>query len=87
MSLGLHSEGFKTHGFDASELAVAMANENGLAGLVPFWFSGRRRSLAKGMAWAFFIVQFFFFFYGGAGVFLLLRFTIIIFEIVLHIVW
>ena len=56
MSLGLHSEGFKTHGFDASELAVAMANENGLAGLVPFWFSGRRRSLAKGMAWAVFIV-------------------------------
>ena len=31
MSLGLHSEGFKTHGFDASERAVAMANANGLA--------------------------------------------------------
>ena len=34
MSLGLHSEGFKTHGFDASERAVAMANENGLASTV-----------------------------------------------------
>ena len=31
MSLGLHSAGFETHGFDASERAVAMANENGLA--------------------------------------------------------
>ena len=31
MSLGLHSAGFKTHGFDAPERAVAMANENGLA--------------------------------------------------------
>ena len=34
MSLGLHGEGFKTHGFDASERAVAMANENGLASTV-----------------------------------------------------
>ena len=34
MSLGLHSEGFKTHGFGASERAVAMANENGLASTV-----------------------------------------------------
>jgi hypothetical protein len=34
MSLGLHSAGFKTHGFDASERAVAMANENGLASTV-----------------------------------------------------
>ena len=31
MSLGLHSAGFKTHGFGASERAVAMANENGSA--------------------------------------------------------
>ena len=34
MSLGLHSAGFKTHGFDASDRAVAMANENGLASTV-----------------------------------------------------
>ena len=34
MSLGLHSEDFKTHGFDASERAVAMTNENGLASAV-----------------------------------------------------
>ena len=29
MSLGLHSAGFESHGFDASDRAVAMANENG----------------------------------------------------------
>jgi len=34
MSLGLHSAGFESHGFDASERAVAMANENGLASTV-----------------------------------------------------
>ena len=34
MSLGLHSAGFKTFGFDASERAVAMANANGLASTV-----------------------------------------------------
>ena len=34
MSLVLYSQGFKTHGFDASERAVAMANENGLASTV-----------------------------------------------------
>ena len=34
MSLGLHSAGFESHGFDASERAVAMANENGLASSV-----------------------------------------------------
>jgi site-specific DNA-cytosine methylase len=34
MSLGLHSAGFESHGFDASERAVAMANENGLAATV-----------------------------------------------------
>ena len=31
MSLGLHSARFESHGFDASERAVAMANESGLA--------------------------------------------------------
>ena len=34
MSLGLHSAGFESHGFDASERAVAMANENGLASTI-----------------------------------------------------
>ena len=34
MSLGLHSAGFESHGFDASDRAVAMANENGLASTV-----------------------------------------------------
>ena len=34
MSLGLHSAGFESHGFDASERAVAMANANGLASTV-----------------------------------------------------
>ena len=34
MSLGLHSAGFESHGFDASDRAVAMANENGLAATV-----------------------------------------------------
>ena len=34
MSLGLHSAGFESHGFDASGRAVAMANENGLASTV-----------------------------------------------------
>ena len=34
MSLGLHSAGFESHGFGASERAVAMANENGLASTV-----------------------------------------------------
>ena len=34
MGLGLHSAGFKTHGFDASERAVAMANANDLASTV-----------------------------------------------------
>ena len=34
MSLGLHSAGFESHGFGASERAVAMANANGLASTV-----------------------------------------------------
>ena len=34
MSLGLHSAGFESHGLDASERAVAMANKNGLASAV-----------------------------------------------------
>ena len=34
MSIGLHSAGFESHGFGASERAVAMANENGLVSTV-----------------------------------------------------
>ena len=37
-SIALHSAGFESHGFGASERAVAMANENGLASTVTVVF-------------------------------------------------